>query len=53
MSRMKFLLKALHQNGVVLTSEQLADAARHTGNLVIADWPQGGVFGSPEASRGC
>jgi hypothetical protein len=41
---MRFTLKALYHNGVVLAPEQLADAPRHTGNLVIADWPQGGTF---------
>ena len=42
---MKFKLKALHHNGIVLTSEELADAPRYVGNLVVEDWPQGGTFG--------
>jgi hypothetical protein len=42
---MRFTLKALHHNGAVLAPEQLADAPRHTGNLVVVDCPQGGVFG--------
>ncbi len=42
---MQFTLKALHRNGVVLTPDQLVDAPRHTGNLVIGDWNQGGTFG--------
>jgi hypothetical protein len=41
---MKFKLKSLHRNGAVLTPEELADAPRHVGNLVVEDWPQGGVF---------
>ena len=42
---MKFKLKALHQNGIVLTSEELMDAPRHVGNLVVEDWPQDGKIG--------
>jgi hypothetical protein len=42
---MKFKLKALHHNGIVLTSEELADAPRYVGNLVVEDWPQGGAYG--------
>jgi len=41
---MRFQLKALHRNGVVLTPEEVADAPRHIGNLVVEDWPQGGMF---------
>ena len=42
---MRFQLKCLDRNGVVLTPEQLADTPRHTGNLVVEDWHQGGTFG--------
>jgi hypothetical protein len=42
---MKFKLKALYHNGIVLTSEELADAPRYVGNLVVEDWPQGGTCG--------
>jgi hypothetical protein len=35
LSGMKFKLKALHHNGIVLTSEELADAPRYVGNLVV------------------
>jgi hypothetical protein len=42
---MKFKLKALHHNGIVLMSEELADAPRYVGNLVVEDWPQGGTYG--------
>jgi len=45
LTSMKFQLKCLHRNGIVLTPEELADAPRYTGNLVIEDWPQGGMFG--------
>ena len=41
---MKFQLKCLHRNGEVLTPEELADAPRYVGNLVIEDWPQRGMF---------
>ena len=42
---MRFQLKCLHSNGTVLTPEQLADAQRHFGNLVVEEWHQGGTFG--------
>jgi hypothetical protein len=42
---MKFKFKALHHNGIVLTSEEFADAPRYVGNLVVEDWPQGGTYG--------
>jgi len=41
---MKFQLKCLHYNGEVLTPEELADAPRYVGNLIIEDWPQAGMF---------
>jgi hypothetical protein len=40
---MKFKLKALHHNGVVLTPEELASAPLYVGNLVVEDWPKGGI----------
>ena len=43
---MKFKLKSLHRNGIVLTPEELADAPRQVGNLVVEDW-QDGAFGRP------
>ena len=41
---MKSKLKALHHNGIVLTSDEFADAPRYVGNLVVEDWPQGSTF---------
>jgi hypothetical protein len=35
----------LHRNGVRLTPEELAQAPRYTGNLIVEDWLQGGTFG--------
>jgi hypothetical protein len=45
LSGMKFKLKALHHNGIVLTSEELADAPRYVGNLIVEEWPQVGASG--------
>lgn len=42
---MLYKLICLHRNGVPLTPEELAQAPRYTGNLIIEDWNQGGVFG--------
>lgn len=44
---MKFKLKSLHRDGTVLTPEELADAPRHVGSLIVEDCPQEGVFGRP------
>lgn len=41
---MRFTLKCLHHNGVVLTPEQLADAPSHTGNLVVGAWTPASTF---------
>jgi hypothetical protein len=38
-------LICLNRNGVTLTAEEIAESPRHTGNLVIEDWHQGGRFG--------
>jgi hypothetical protein len=42
---MRYTLIQLHRNGVVLTKDELAEAPRHTGNLVVEDWPEGSSFG--------
>jgi hypothetical protein len=42
---MFYKLICLHRNGVPLTPGELAQASRDTGNLIIEDWNQDGVFG--------
>jgi hypothetical protein len=42
---MKLKLEALYLNSTVLLPEALTDAPCCVGNLVIEDWPQGGMFG--------
>jgi hypothetical protein len=45
LSDMKFELKALYRNGIVLLAEELAAAPRHVGTLIVEDFPPEGVFG--------
>lgn len=42
---MKFQLKALHHNGIALTSPKLASPPHYIGGLIAKDWPQDVTFG--------
>lgn len=44
---MLFRLKSLHRNGRVLTTEELVEAPRPVGNLVVEDCPPERLFGRP------
>lgn len=44
---MLFTLISRYRNGILLSREELQDAERHTGTLLVEDWVEGNLFGRP------